>query len=101
MCLNRYTSNTSNFLIDLSNLPYIYCWDFLQNCIFYWGNVEISLLFSKKGALKWVKMENDRWEIWDKLLNVSSFGLGILTSAIIYPMGYLESVVVFRLIISI
>ncbi|AXI09239.1 hypothetical protein CV093_10535 [Oceanobacillus sp. 143] len=27
---------------------------------------------------------------------VSSFGLGILISAIIYPMGYLESVIVYR-----
>ncbi|WP_066297763.1 hypothetical protein [Bacillus sp. FJAT-29937] len=27
---------------------------------------------------------------------VSSFGLGILASAVIYPMGYLESVTVFR-----
>ena len=32
---------------------------------------------------------------------VSSFGLGILSSAIIYPMGYLESIVVFRTMTSI
>ncbi|MFD2445549.1 hypothetical protein ACFSO7_16440 [Bacillus sp. CGMCC 1.16607] len=32
---------------------------------------------------------------------VSSFGLGILSSAIIYPLGYLESVVVFRTMTSI
>ena len=32
---------------------------------------------------------------------ISSFGLVILTSAIIYPLGYLESVVVFRTMISI
>ena len=31
---------------------------------------------------------------------ISSFGLVILTSAIMYPLGYLESVVVFRLLIS-
>jgi hypothetical protein len=28
--------------------------------------------------------------------NVGSFGLGILCSAIIYPLGYLESINVFR-----
>jgi hypothetical protein len=28
--------------------------------------------------------------------NVGSFGLGILSSAIIYPLGFLESVYVFR-----
>jgi hypothetical protein len=27
---------------------------------------------------------------------VSSFGLGILTSSIIYPLGYLDSISVFR-----
>ncbi len=32
---------------------------------------------------------------------ISSFGLGVLISAIIYPMGYLESVVVFHTMISI
>ena len=32
---------------------------------------------------------------------ISSFGLVILTSAIMYPLGYLESVVVFRTMISI
>ncbi len=31
---------------------------------------------------------------------VSFFGLGILTSAVIYPMGYLESVAVFRTMTS-
>jgi hypothetical protein len=28
--------------------------------------------------------------------NIGSFGLGILSSAIIYPLGYLESLIVFR-----
>lgn len=32
---------------------------------------------------------------------ISSFGLGVLTSAIIYPLGYLESVVVFCTMTSI
>ena len=32
---------------------------------------------------------------------VSSFGLGVLASAVIYPMGYLESVAVFRTMVFI